>query len=510
MIAGRDEAQILWTVSAGYFKIPEEMTDCFPGNLRACLGGAALAVVVLSAAGGEMRTWTSIEGQSLRASLLSAEGDSVLLQLDSGREAKVPLTRLSEADRRFVEHRRRTGRALVLSAMPEESSIPREIEVEGGPGVFRTEHFEFETDEKVSSAFISEAARVFEGTYQALDSLPHGLTFAPPGDRSHFRGRFMSDRAFFSFAADRVPEIRGQRVVGLYLGKEKELLVPYSSLGAKQLGSRMTLRKSSDTTTLIHEIVHQVMDTWLPVIPTWFSEGMAEYLAAVPYQNGRFEFRNAERGLRERLAERYGIREGHIGQVIPPSTYFEVLKRSAGEPEWGGTVREYRDALLTIYYFMHLADPEEAGVPVGAYLRFVDAALDDVDQVRQDLAAFEKKRLDYNEQVQEFNAALRKFREEAAAYNERVVQYNEQVRSGVPGPDRIEVGERPAEPVPPKQIVVPGSLESAAATGGAIDLVVLVQEKALPALLQGGESSELDRRMKEAFAEIGFEIGYGP
>ncbi|MEM9016772.1 MAG: hypothetical protein AAGC68_07140, partial [Verrucomicrobiota bacterium] len=379
---------------------------------------------------------------------------------------------------------RDTGQAFDLAALPEETDALREIEVSGGPRVFRTDHFEFETDLDVSKAFIAEAARVYEGTYYALMAIPHGLTIEPGQERTHFRGRFMSHSNFYEVVEERTTTIPGQRVVGLYLGAEQELLVPYASLGAKVLGSRMTLRKSSDTTTLVHEIVHQLTHRWLPVLPTWFSEGLAEYLASVPYQNGRFEFYAAERGLRERLEGQHRISGKIITGMARPSSFFLSPMPGSGDVddltsvapgsnetsgipgrEWQGTVREYRNALLLLYYFMHLDQPEAAGKPVGAYLKLTDLALKNSGRMREDLALYEMRRLAYNEAVQEFNRALSRFRDEVAAYNERVSEHNEQARNGVPENERIVVGDPPIEPTPPKDIEIPPSLLSLESSG---------------------------------------------
>lgn len=231
------------------------------------------------------RLWTSGDGRKLEASLVRLEGDSVILELSSGREASVPLAGLSKEDQEWVLSLPERETQFRPASLPGETQLDGEIEVTGGPELYLTPHFSFQTEEEVSPAFISEAAKIYEGSYLALNSLPHGLTFLPPEGSDHFRGAFLNERHFDLIAREKLATIPGQRIVGLYLGDEKRLLVPYSSLGAERLGSRMTLRKRSDTTTLVHEIVHQVMHEYLPVLPTWFSEGMAEYLSAVPYQN---------------------------------------------------------------------------------------------------------------------------------------------------------------------------------------------------------------------------------
>ena len=494
---------------------------------------ALLGLLSLPVFGEQFRTWTSTDGKKLSASLIHADSKNVIFKMKGGREAKVPLTRLVEADQKLIAAKLKAGKAFEIEAIPEATQAPRELDVSGGPRVFTTPHFQFETDQDVLRGFIAEAARVYEGTYYALNGLPLGLKFSPPEGKSHFKGRFMSDSAFDQIANSKMPSLPGQRVVGLYLGKEQELLVPYSSLGAVRRGDRLSLRKSSDTTTLIHEIVHQVMHEWLPVIPTWFSEGMAEYISAIPYQNGRFDFSKAESGLLHRLEKDYGIK-GQVSSVIRPSSYFEkYLSPSKGEEEkpiekpdknlnsftanpntrqagpdgWTGNVKEYRDAMLTVYFFMHLYDQRNAGAPVGAYLRMVDSSMEDTEKVKEILKSFEKEVEVYNAGIDQFNAALTKYRAEVAAYNERVTKYNEQGEAGVPEKDRIKVGEIPVEPPPPGKLDVPPEIE-AARFGGVIDLPAMVKHASLPGLLQGRKLEELDQAMKAAFADIGLQIQY--
>lgn len=501
---------------------------------RSCL--AALGIVLglgASLSAEELRTWTSVDGKQLSASLVHADSTNVIFKMKGGREAKVPLSRLVEEDREFIAERLKVGKAFEIQPMPDETQAPRELDVEGGPRIFQTPHFQFETDQDVLRGFIAEAARVYEGTYHALNGLPLGLKFGPPEGDTHFRGRFMNDSEFSAIANETMGTRPGQRVVGLYLGKEKELLVPYSSLGAVRKGTRLSLRKSSDTSTLIHEIVHQVMHEWLPVIPTWFSEGMAEYISAVPYQNGRFEFSNAERGLKETLEEQHRI-TGSVEGVKRPSEYFEPYLVSdakwkaedekeegngpdlssvvpAGRPAdpdgWTGLVSEYRDSMLTVYFFMHLYDQRNPGAPVGAYLRMVDSSLGDTAKVREAMDQFEEKRLAYNAEVERFNAELRAFQKEVDAYNERVRMHNEQIEKGLPKEERVVVGEIPTEPEPPKDLIVPEEME-AARVGGVINLPAMVKRASLPGMLQGRDLSHLDDEMQEAYGKIGIEIRY--
>ncbi|MEM1441970.1 MAG: hypothetical protein AAGF67_06480 [Verrucomicrobiota bacterium] len=527
--------------------IPESMSHraILQSNFRRPLASIFLCLFFSTTVADEIRTWTSGDGRQLQASLVHLGKGSVTLKLGNGREAEIPLSRLSAPDQKYLATLRNAGVGFSPDPLPEETRAPDQIEVSGGPEVYLTPHFSFETEEPVSKAFISEAARIYEGTFEALNAIPHGLTFAPPEGSTHFKGSFMSDQQFSRIASARMPSLPGQRVVGLYLGDEQRLLVPYSSLGAKRLGSRLTLRKRSDTTTLVHEIVHQVMHQYLPLIPTWFAEGMAEYVSALPYQNGRFEFRNAERGLKERLAGEFRIESRKVDGVIRPSSFLAVSNSgppeesvtvsssdvgtrnisrpvfgnlptpsqssSGGGPKrWTGTVAEYRDALLLVYFFMHLDRSGEDGMPIGEFLHATNLAMSDTDQIVAEIEKFEAERIAYNEEVTRFNKAVDEYRAEAVAYNERVTTYNNQLREGVPDAELIEVGNPPAEPERPGELVMPERLRELSANGQPIDLVAFVEKRALVRLTGNRSGDVIDEEMKKAFDEIGIEINYRP
>jgi len=515
------------------------------GWLLLCCGWL-LALAPLCGEETRLRTWTSDDGRTLRAAYLGGSDDRVRLRLEGGREVELAVSRLSEEDAAFIAALRQRERAReeerLRAPLPPRSELEGAVEVEGGPRVFRTPNFEFETDEAVSRAFIAEASRVYEGTLLAVNSLPHGLKFAPEeGER--YRGRFLTDEAFDEIAASKVPAVRGQRVAGLYFAAERELLVPYSSLGARTLGSRQTLRKSSDTSTLVHEIVHQVMDRWLVVLPIWFSEGFAEYFAALPYQNGRFDFSNAERGLRERLRSHYGESGRELSGVRRPSSWLPAIPSRASAAEggltqagsgadeveqgnasaptafsstsggegasagWGGSLSDYRDAMLLVYYFMHLQRPQEPGRIVGAYLRRIDGAMEETESLRLEVADYEARRRAYNESVQRFNERLGAFRLEVEGYNERVKRHNGELLRGVPEPERTEVGPAPEAPEPPETLELPESL-SRVAERGRVDLPALVRERGAEVLLGGGSPEDLDRAFLEAFRGIGWELRF--
>lgn len=462
---------------------------------------------------------------------MQADRNAVILKLRNGREATVPLERLSEEDRRHIATLAETGRTLRVGPMPEETKIDPNLPAEGGPKTYTTRHFTFECETEVTKAFISEASRVFEGTLEAVRALPLGIDPKPAEGETRFRTLFLERGTFEQeFNRNRAEESAPEgtnpgaappvvpppgagtdnvaNVAGVYIPKRKEVLVPYSSLGVSMSGSKVSLRRSSDTSTLIHEVTHQVMHEWLAVTPLWVGEGLAEYLSAVPYQNGRFEFKNAAAGLKETLEQDFGIREGNEVLIQRPHEFIDQSNAA-----WQGFPQEYLSALMLTYYFIHLDQPEKPCAALAGYLALLRQSRAEVEnhisEHNRAVREFEEKRLAYNEEVGKFNAALTAFKAEVDAYNGRVDTFNTQLRNGVPEGERIEVGAEPVPPTPPKDLVVPEILESAG-DGQPVDFLAKMKNTARPALFRGRGNEQLDQEVVAAFAAMGIEVGFLP
>lgn len=441
--------------------------------------------------------------KTIPARLISATADAVSLKLRDGRVAEVKLDTLSEADRAYVADLRKTGQAMKAGTLPDETEIDKSVPVEGGPRVFLTPHFRFECDQGVTQGFIAEAARVFEGTLHAIDRLPIGLKPKPPEGMTRYESFFLSRESFEQKIGNSLPSIPGQYIAGVYIPKEKAILVPFSSIGAQENGSRKTLRRTSDTSTLIHEITHQVMHDWLGLTPMWLAEGMSEYMAAVPYQNGRFEFRNAERGLKETLGSKY--RDEPVS-MIHPADLIEATPAA-----WSGSLNEYRSAMLLTYYFVHL-DRGGQGEALTAYFHFLEQGRTEADsfitEYNSAVADFEKKRVAYNEAVDTYNADLRQFKRAVDDYNSRIGEYNQQVRDGVPENRRVVVGAEPKAPTPPANWRCP---KSSPRTPGAARWICSRSPTPRGApLYRGIEGEQLGENVKAAFEAIGIKVTLEP
>lgn len=81
--------------------------------MKAMLAGLVMALVLVGARAEptESREWVSVTGSRVTGSAVSVTAGQVLLKLDNGRELKVPLAKLSEDDRKFLDEHFGGGQA---------------------------------------------------------------------------------------------------------------------------------------------------------------------------------------------------------------------------------------------------------------------------------------------------------------------------------------------------------------------------------------------------------------
>jgi len=252
-----------------------------------------------------VRTWTASDGRKLKAKILSAQGSTANFLLQTGKETTIPLERLSKEDQQFIAEWSEIS-AYFDTGFQKISNISGTVEAEIRDGAFakdgkihETRNFRFECDEVLSAEVVKDFSRLFEATYLAVKSLPIGLETAEPKGKK-FPVRLFAEKRDYLAAGGL------ENSAGIYLLDDRVILVPLSSLGVTK-GSR-GFRKTADYDpgTLIHETVHAVTHQWLNIVPIWFAEGLAEYVAAVPYSDGALDFKGLDEGLRQRAAKKFG------------------------------------------------------------------------------------------------------------------------------------------------------------------------------------------------------------
>ncbi|MEI8310586.1 MAG: hypothetical protein WCH98_07515 [Verrucomicrobiota bacterium] len=348
---------------------------------------AALQAMALLPPEGPMRDWMFPGGVATKAALQTFDGKTAVVRLLNGQRASLPADSLGEADRAYLaEWQERQPVAMPESVGVDGSKLVVEISSEdeqSGKFVYRTPHFEFISDGKLTQNLLRDVVRNFEATYELLKALPWGIRPEPEeGDRFHAllvrsRGRYEEEGG---------PKNSG----GVYFRSRKLFIVPFESLGIERLGKSFTKANDYRSDTLVHELTHQMMHAWLEILPQWVIEGTAEYTNAIPLRVGIFRVSSAKNGLKDYVAALKT--RGEVPDPFPIEELFgisgkkwsETLARNPKESQ-----RMYFTAYLLVNYFMHM-DGKGDGAGFVKYMRAVGKGLGQVEKYETELAEFKK------------------------------------------------------------------------------------------------------------------------
>ena len=230
-------------------------------------------------------------------------------------------------------------------------------------GVYRTEHFEFRSDTRLSRGLVAQFGEIFESTYATVKALPLGLDPQPPENGYFITVLFTRVEDYH--AAGGLPGSGGT-----YQRRQDRIIIPLGNLGVRPSSSGLTYDRHGDNSTLIHEITHQVMRPWLGRIPPWLVEGMATWMETLPYSRGTFQVR--QHFPRDYLDDRART----MGRPLPVTPVEELMTLSHREwnAHFGQDVpalrRNYHSALVLTHFFLRM-DGDGDGAPMAAYLRAV-------------------------------------------------------------------------------------------------------------------------------------------
>jgi hypothetical protein len=302
------------------------------------------------------RAWTTAKGQPFTATLLSFDGTTATFKMANGARAEAPAAQLADADQQYLKEW--LEKQPLKFTMPDVvgidiSKIKAEVVTEDDANerfVYRTEHFEFESQGKFNLALLREVSRVFEATYELLKALPWKIEPRPPSG-THFKARLLKNKQEYANAGG--PMNSG----GVYMSRTETFYAPFESLGLKPYGKGFTKDADYRADTLVHELTHQMMHFWLHYLPQWVVEGTAEYTGNLPLSTGRFRVASAKSGLKDYLEF---LKKRVVGGVPEPYPIEKLFKIS--NEEWNDTMasdptivrRMYFTSYLLVYYFMHM------------------------------------------------------------------------------------------------------------------------------------------------------------
>lgn len=325
-----------------------------------------------------LREWTNSKNQSIKASLvritrIKADKDNkkprvdVTFKLKTGKKVTFDIELLSKAHQQQLGTWIQSNPTGIAKPTPPYSwpsqhngnNSPKveyiEFDEKRNAHLFRTAHFDFFSDEKLSDATISKCVAVFDSIVEAINEFPMEMDTIPTGDKPRFQALLVSTQ-------EKYMQMGGIPNSGGFFSPSQNLtVIPLHSLGIEKKGNNWVFDgQKRSFETLIHELTHHCTSHWRGM-PPWFEEGLADYMAAMPYQSGRFLFTNTGsaissniRKYKDTTVENQVLPKG-VYQMRNPKTMFSMSRR-----EWNGMMRDritatrnYSSSMILMYYFMH-------------------------------------------------------------------------------------------------------------------------------------------------------------
>jgi len=339
-----------------------------------------------------VRDWKTTEGAVFKASVQGFDGTTVTFRMPTGARVQAAVGKLGEEDQRWLAEwlKRQPIRVVMPDVVGVEAAEVKAEVVSEDAGaekfVYRTQNFEFESQGKFAGSLLKEVGRDFEATRKLLIALPWGIG-PKPESGAYFRARILKSKEAYHAAGG--PVNSG----GVYMGGKDLFMVPFESIGVKAVGK--SYRKDEDfrSHTLVHELTHQMMHSWLGMLPQWIIEGTAEYTAILPMKSGRFRVSGAKGGLKDYMEHlkketRDGVPEPYALEKLFAITNEEWNQTLQGDPR--NAARLYFTSYLLVYYFMHLEGKGDGQLFV-RYFREMGDVRAELEKYRVAVEAFKKQ-----------------------------------------------------------------------------------------------------------------------
>lgn len=339
-----------------------------------------------------LRQWSIVGGASFQAAVAGFDGTTVQFRMPNGSKAQAPAAKLSEQDRAYLaEWQKKQPIKVVLPDVigVETAQIKAEV-VSENPAedkyLYRTTHFEFESQGKFTQSLLREVARNFEATYELLKALPWNIE-PKPASGGYFKARLLKDKNAY-YQAGGMPNS-----AGIYFSRKELFMVPFESIGVKEVGKSYAKDENFDYSTMVHELTHQMMHFWLDYLPQWVVEGTAEYTSTLPLKTGKFRVSAAKNALKDHIDFLKNRVVGGVPDPYPLDKLFPMTNE-----EWNDILsqdpraasRLYFTSYLLTYYFMHL-DGKGDGQLFVKYFREVGAVRKEVEDFRKAVEEFKKQ-----------------------------------------------------------------------------------------------------------------------
>ena len=375
-----------------------------PLRVISIICGLLLASILTSPAQ-VVREWTTTDGAKHQGSIMFMSSKSITIKGARGMTT-LSLAKLSAEDQQYIAQlksktktvknpgipvtglppgMRKPGKSNPVPPLPPKPNVPpkspgsvpakwpSEVRTAFSPSdivtvsetrregyIYRSPHFEFRSPIRLPHSAVRDFSLIFESTYDLASAMPIGLNPKPGGNGFYVTQLYESYEDYQE--AGGLPGSAGSFSPGT-----GQINVPLPSLGVDRTQNNIRVSRGAADNTLIHEVTHQVMMRWNPLLPTWMVEGFAEVTSTLPYEAGRFRLSRMSKAVRESTGE--GPSAGRSFEMVPLETLMRMSGRSWNTAVAGNnSLQNYRSASVLTYYFLRL-DGEGRGKRLISYIK---------------------------------------------------------------------------------------------------------------------------------------------
>lgn len=168
----------------------------------------------------------------------------------------------------------------------------RVVKEEGKTNVYETEHFSFTCTAPIQLSAIRDIARIFEGAYTANLALPLNspCNYYQVAEKGKLKAMLFETKAEYLKAIGSENSTSAGICRSAGTMEDSCIFVPFESLDLEKSGAKYKRgTRKIPAHVLAHELTHFMT---LPGYryPSWYLEGIAEYVGLTDYANGRFTF----------------------------------------------------------------------------------------------------------------------------------------------------------------------------------------------------------------------------
>lgn len=222
------------------------------------------------------------------------------------------------------------------------------ITIQKGDGsrayIYHTRHFELRSLEALSQRHLEKFATVAESVPDVMAKIPMSLLGMPTGGRAKVL-MFPNEDSFVQ--AGGIPG-----AAGFYNGRREAIMLRADSFLKPPPPAGSKLPPKADYALLVHEFVHLCMHRKLAYLPTWFIEGVAEYIAAAHENDGVYRLDKITSAITKRVKRNLPNDKDQINlpsvsetMSLTPKTWRERVEN--GDP--ADSYRMYGSSLLIVH-----------------------------------------------------------------------------------------------------------------------------------------------------------------